>query len=202
MKIKRRRKRRFIRVNFGHVVSYPGAGIYKSPWGDDFPPDDKMNIFVLSENPVEAAQMQCDRHVVKMVLESAQLLSACCHHHKIEGVPLKATHIAHPCAAWVRMSMDNYEWLWDHMVALMWEYTRRYGKVHKYEREGVHEWLWKNRPPRLPSRGITHRPLCMPREFHVEGDPVASYRNYYIHEKASIARWKLGNVPDWFKVKH
>ena len=34
-----------------------------------------MNIFALSSDPIASAQMMVDRHVVKMILETAQLLS-------------------------------------------------------------------------------------------------------------------------------
>ena len=36
-----------------------------------------MNIFAINENPIVAAQEQCDKHVVKMIVESAQMLSTC-----------------------------------------------------------------------------------------------------------------------------
>ena len=77
-----------------------------------------MNIFYLDEDPVLAAQMHCDKHVVKMILESAQLLSTA--HLLIDGDELaderglyKATHKNHPSSKWVRDSSENYEWLWN-----------------------------------------------------------------------------------------
>ena len=35
-----------------------------------------MNIFALAKSPEVSAQMACDKHVVKMILESAQMLCA------------------------------------------------------------------------------------------------------------------------------
>ena len=81
-----------------------------------------MNIFVLSEDPIEAAQMQCDQHVVKMTLETAQML---CTPFPNGSAPYKHTHYNHPCNVWVRESKANFIWLCDHGDALAQEYTDR-----------------------------------------------------------------------------
>ena len=98
-----------------------------------------MNIFYLNSNPGLAAQMQCEQHVVKMIMESAQLLSTA--HRVLDGEKsadamklCKATHKNHPSAIWTRESHANYHWLFAHMKALMREYTYRYDKHHAYER--------------------------------------------------------------------
>ena len=98
-----------------------------------------MNIFYLDRDPVIAAQMMCDKHVVKMILESAQMLSTA--HRVLDGDEYadrkglyKLAHKNHPSTIWVRSSLENYTWLYDHMVALMAEYTYRYGKHHATER--------------------------------------------------------------------
>lgn len=87
-----------------------------------------MNIFILSKDPIIAAQMQCDKHVVKMILETAQLL--CSPFEKGEA-PYKRSHFNHPSAIWTRENKSNYEWLITHGLALCEEYTFRYGKEHK-----------------------------------------------------------------------
>ena len=99
----------------------------------------RMNIFYLDRDPVIAAQMMCDKHVVKMILESAQMLSTA--HRVLDGDEYadrrglyKLAHKNHPSTIWVRSSLENYTWLYDHMVALMEEYTYRYGKHHATER--------------------------------------------------------------------
>lgn len=98
-----------------------------------------MNIFVLDKDPVKAARFHNDRHVIKMILESAQLLSTA--HVVLDGekvaaydVPflLRPTHVNHPCAIWARATGANYDWLYRLLVGLLAEYTRRYGKVHRY----------------------------------------------------------------------
>ena len=87
-----------------------------------------MNIFVVDYDPNKSAQDLCDKHVVKMILETAQML---CAAHPIGTAPYKATHLKHPCTLWVARSIDNYEWLLTHGYALCREYTARYGKRHK-----------------------------------------------------------------------
>jgi hypothetical protein len=92
-----------------------------------------MNIFVTSTDPVESAQNLDNKRVVKMVLESAQLLSNAMHYYGANN-PYKPTHMNHPCSVWVRTSKANYLWLLQHFNALSVEYTRRYEKIHKSDK--------------------------------------------------------------------
>ena len=90
-----------------------------------------MNIFYLDSDPVKAAQIQYNKHVVKMILESAQMLCTAHHHYDEDtDVPYKKAHYNHPSTIWTRESDDHYMWLFDHMCALGKEYTKRYGKTH------------------------------------------------------------------------
>jgi hypothetical protein len=150
-----------------------------------------MNIFVLDESPVVSATYACDKHVVKMILESAQML---CSVHPEGTAPYKRSFYNHPCTKWVRESARNYEWLLLHAYALCDEYTRRYDKVHKTQK--VIEWCDLNRPE-LPDTGMTQQPTCMP-DYCKTDSVVESYRNYYIKEKSKFAKWKDGNVPEWY----
>lgn len=144
-----------------------------------------MNIFILDTNPELAAQMQCDKHVVKMVLESAQILSTVC------GGPYKPTHQNHPCVLWASRNRVNFAWLRKHALALCAEYTARYGRVHKCQ--AVIEAV---RPPRTLPIGITEFVQCMPEQFR-GSDPVQAYRKYY-HSK-SFAQWNRGRpAPYWW----
>tara|TARA_R110000744_G_scaffold274817_2_gene387846 strand:- start:8 stop:469 length:462 start_codon:yes stop_codon:yes gene_type:complete len=152
-----------------------------------------MNIFVLDESPVVAAKYACDKHVVKMILESAQML---CSVQPEGTAPYKRSFYNHPCTKWVRASARNYEWLLLHAYALCDEYTRRYDKVHKTEQ--VIEWCDNNRPE-LPNVEMTKQPTCMPDYCKTES-VVGSYRKYYINEKVKFAKWKDGNIPSWFIV--
>ena len=160
-----------------------------------------MNIFYLDRNPRIAAQMMCDKHVVKMILESAQMLSTT--HRVLDGDDVanskglyKMAHKNHPSTIWVRTNAENYEWLWTHMDALMKEYTYRYDKRHATER--LIEPL-KQQPKCITSSGYIDPPQCMPDQCKKE-DTVTSYRTYYIIEKVKIATWnKKRSAPKWWK---
>lgn len=152
-----------------------------------------MNIFVLDRCPIKAAQYQCDRHVVKMVLETAQLLCTA-----FDQAPYKKTHVNHPCAVWTRQAHDNYTWLLHHGIGLADEYSRRYSKTHK----SLETILWCDAHRceiKFPEYGMTPFAQAMPDKYR-DTDPVVAYRNYYINNKAGIAKWKHGNTPDWFKA--
>lgn len=154
-----------------------------------------MNIFVLSRDPVLAAQYMCDKHVVKMIVESAQILCTVVKSFGIEA-PYKATHRNHPCTLWAGRSVENFDWLLRHSFALCDEYTYRYDKVHKTSE--VIRWVSEN-VPQLPSNGLTGFVQAMP-EVHKHSDPVVAYRNYYLGEKRKIAKWnKARQEPDWWK---
>jgi hypothetical protein len=149
-----------------------------------------MNIFVLDLNPRECAKSHCDKHVVKMILESAQLL---CSAHP-SGAPYKHTHFNHPCAKWVRHCIENYNWLLELALELCIEYTNRYKRTHLTE--AVLMWL-AHYPPPLPSLGATTEyALAMPDEYKCE-DAVKSYRQYYRSEKLKIATWTNSPKPLW-----
>ena len=159
-----------------------------------------MNIFYLDRDPVIAAQMMCDKHVVKMILESAQMLSTA--HRVLDGDDranetglYKMAHKNHPSTIWVRASSENYRWLWKHMDALMKEYTHRYGKHHATER--LRNILYM--PPLNIVHGVplTDPPQCMP-ELCKGEDTVLAYQNYYIIEKSGFARWTKREIPAWF----
>ena len=159
-----------------------------------------MNIFYLDRDPVIAAQMMCDKHVVKMILESAQMLSTA---HRVldgdyradRGGFYKIAHKNHPSTIWVRASSENYRWLWKHFDALLKEYTHRYGKHHATER--LRNILYM--PPLNIVHGVplTDPPQCMPEVCKGE-DTVLAYQNYYIIEKSGFARWTKREIPTWF----
>ena len=152
-----------------------------------------MNIFCVHDDPRIAAQMLCDKHVVKMVLESAQLMSTTYQHFGWPA-PYKPTHRNHPCAVWLRAGAENYEWLREHARALAAEYTFRYGKRHKSA--VVIDALWAT-PPFLPAGGTPH-PQCVP-DTYKSVNAVDAYRAYYIGDKASIATWNRGRpAPEWW----
>jgi hypothetical protein len=182
-----------------------------------------MNIFYLSKNPVEAAQMSCDKHVVKMILESAQLLSTCHrvldgieyydktkngrkikrwkHPNKnMEAVLYKAGWIKHPSTLWLFESAYNYLWLYQHMMALNEEYKKRYNHTKDHLTIQKLGDLLKHTPKNSKINKISTDPKpAMPDECKVPGDSVQSYRRYYIMKKRRFATWKApATIPEWY----
>jgi len=153
-----------------------------------------MNIFFLDIDPETCAKMHVDKHVVKMILESVQIL--CSVHHIMEShykPPYKLSHKNHPCCIWARESLSNYIWLISLTQELCKEYTYRYGKTHKSQQ--YLEELSSNLPS-IPELGFTEPRKAMP-EYCKEKDPMWSYRNYYYYEKKNLHSWKKRDVPEW-----
>ena len=178
-----------------------------------------MNIFYLDKNPNSCAQMHVDKHCVKMILEYAQLLSTA--HRVIDGdlvngysktgrkqkryvlsdnrdsLLYSATHVNHPSAVWARSGIKQYTWLHQLLKELCKEYTHRYGKHHKVERDGLLYDL------ETPPKSIRHDVFwseptpAMPEEYKVAGDSVQSYKNYYIGDKQRMFSWKNRDIPSW-----
>lgn len=148
-----------------------------------------MNIFVLDENPRLAAQYHCDKHVVKMVLETAQILST------VSGLgPYKATHHKHPCVLWTGTNQANFNWLVELGLELSAEYTHRYDKTHKSE--AVIRLC--SAYDKLLEGERTQFKQCMPTHLIAYKDPVLGYRRYYNREKAYFCTWKRRDKPKWF----
>ena len=147
-----------------------------------------MNIFYLHKDPVEAAKLQYNKHVVKMILESAQML--CTAHHcygdedQVNNVPYKQAHLNHPSTIWARRSRSTYTWLYNHMIALGDEYTKRYGKTHLSINK-CKEFLSKP-PVHIQGDDWCQPPQAMPDEYKDECS-LQAYWNYYINDKKHIA---------------
>ena len=150
-----------------------------------------MNIFVLHKKPALAAKYHCDRHVGKMILESAQMLST------VLGGPYKPTHANHPCTLWVAESQANAEWL----ATLAWhlnnEWRARYDHNHNHKSWEVIRSMEDN-IGKLPSKRRTPFVQAMPEEFK-QPDPVEAYRTYY-HSKP-FAKWRYTSEPYWWSPK-
>jgi hypothetical protein len=175
-----------------------------------------MNIFYLHSDPSVCAQQHVNKHVVKMVLEYAQLLSTA--HRLLDGVETlgitaagrtikrwqlpderdgllySATHNQHPSALWTRASRDNYEWLYRLFVAVCAEYTFRYGKVHATARLIA---PLQSPPNHSQSYGFSEPTPAMPDNYKVAGNVMQSYRNYYLGSKSQLFAWKNRPIPDW-----
>ena len=157
-----------------------------------------MNIFVLDNDPKKCAEAHCDKHVVKMILEHAQLM--CTAHHMQPNttmqydIPYKQTHTNHPCAVWVRQSLDNYRWLYSMSDYLNDEYKRRFNHDVNHKSFDVINNLPE---PALNDVGITDRPRAMPDKYKIGNDIVASYRAYYINDKYELLKYKNTEKPSW-----
>lgn len=180
-----------------------------------------MNIFVLDESPVMSAQMLCDKHCSKMIVESGQMLSTA--HRMLDGKMVrrpsksgktmvkhwildddrdellyKAVHMGHPCTVWSMVSEENYRWHYEHFVAMGEEFAMRRGKQH-LTYTLLKEALAAS-PRNIPKTGLTEFAVAMKQfpDCVVPGNPVKSYRNYYVNAK-SFAKWDWGRpAPEWF----
>ena len=161
-----------------------------------------MNIFYLDKRPDDAAEMHCDKHCVKMILEYAQMLSTA--HRILDGdgahhALYKIAHKNHPSTIWTRSSKQHYDWLFRLFRMLSAEYSLRYShdvfKVHK-------TWNKLNKileiaPKNIKDNGWVDPPQCMP-DHCKDDDVVTAYRNYYILEKNNFAVWKYSGTPEWY----
>lgn len=154
-----------------------------------------MNIFVLSYDPKQAAKYQCDKHVVKMCLESTQLLCTVAHllNKDVDGL-YKKTHANHPCTVAVKESVHLRSWLIDHTAALFKEYTYRYGKVHKSQevfikavKQLLHTKYYNKHT--LPFVKVTNNDI---------DNAVLSYRKYYRSKYLDMdMKWTNRKMPQF-----
>lgn len=177
-----------------------------------------MNIFYLSHDAIQAAQWMVDKHVVKLILESAQMLSTT--HRFLDGIEVPgksktgrnvkrwrlddardpviytATHVNHPSTVWVRQSIMNYNWLVDHFHALGKEYTYRYGKIHKCFQSDL-AFMLSSPPNNLKNYEWTKMPSAMADEYKISDDPLTNYRHYYKIGKSHLHAYTKRQPPEW-----
>lgn len=153
-----------------------------------------VNIFVLDDNPQKCAEYHCDKHVVKMSLETAQILCSVRHiHNDFRNIPYRKTHINHPCVKWAATAQDNYIWLCHLGLELCAEYKFRYSKTHKCL-DVIQDCLSFSFSQTV---GMTPFVLAMP-DYCKLSDPIKAYRNYYLQEKRYMANWSKRPIPWWF----
>ena len=152
-----------------------------------------MNIFVLDTDISKCAQYHCDQHVVKMILESVQMLCTALN-KKGFTTPYKSTHVNHPCVLWVEESYDNFAWLKQLTLALNSEYRYRYDK--EIDHKSINA-LNKIAGFEYDSRGLTEFAQAMPEAYKESGNAVKAYRQFYAGEKMGFAKWTKRDVPQW-----
>jgi hypothetical protein len=178
------------------LIELVNQNILKSNFYRKYNVKKEMNIFFLHITPEVCAQLHSNVHVIKMALETTQLL--CSVHHMIQTTyvpPYKLSHKNHPCSIWVRTSLSNYKWLCQFGIELCKEYTYRYGKIHKCQ--AIIEELYINLPD-ISDLGFTEPPQCMP-DMYKDDDFVEGYRQYYIFAKSHIHKWKKRDIPFFIK---
>lgn len=182
-----------------------------------------MNLFILAETPRLAAEYHCNKHVVKMILETGQILSTC-HWRSLlircgrdfkdfsrikdarefvedqykpkELPPYNPTHPNHPCTLWAGKTLGNYCWALELMRSLLDEYKLRYKKNHRAESV----WFHLNEPPLNidPSYHVTEHYQAVPVDCQIQKMPVMAYRKYYRLYKRHFAKWSVRSIPAWF----
>lgn len=157
-----------------------------------------MNIFYLDKNVKTSCVYHVDKHIVKMPLETAQLLCGVHHVYGTSNIPYKKTHINHPSSIWVRQNINNYNYLVELGMGLCEEFKHRYNKDHGCKR--VIEWC-KINSPSLPDLDFTPPTPAMDEQFkiYINGniDSLLSYRNYYKKAKNHLFSWKNRSTPEW-----
>lgn len=151
-----------------------------------------MNIFVLDRDIERCARYHCDQHVVKMILESAQIICSALSLHGFE-TPYRPTHSRHPCVRWTADSFANLAWLKALAEALNREYRYRYDKAVDHKSMAA---IAQTAAFRYPDVGLTPFAVVVPDRYR-DDDPVLAYRRYYRAEKLAFARWTKRSPPDW-----
>lgn len=165
-----------------------------------------MNIFALHENSTIAAQMHCDKHVVKMIVEHSQIL---CTALELNGVdkqylPYRPCFHHHPSTKWAAYSLENYLWTLHCTMALCDEYTYRYGKEHKTRQvvvtcaELVKSVTFQNTGRTEFARAIKKDVYPQLLDTDLYPTSVQAYRAYYLIDKQRFARWTRRSAPDWW----
>ena len=179
-----------------------------------------MNIFVLDEDPAQAARYLDDVRLPKMCVESAQMMASALRRHGATdeqmpltkaGKPYKGGYKHHPCTVWAGDSRGNFKWLARHAIALVREYDLRFDKTHACNNP-IH--IMSCMDYIIPEGGQTQFALAMPDEYRpepIDGEivyhaypkfAVQAYRSYYKSKQYSKGgvRYVRTDVPTWWEV--
>lgn len=179
-----------------------------------------MNIFFLSMSPKQAARWHANIHVVKMIVETAQLLCNVHHRQREHCLPpyVRKTRIPYKESAaghrklgsmiWVAESLGNYRWATQLGLELCKEYNsgrgRAAGKTSKHKTQKVLEWLRDHEPnfQRSKRTPVTTKHLAMPPRFKKAASSVQAYRDYYYSKRRKMKMdWPVGRTPPWWEAK-
>ena len=190
-----------------------------------------MNIFALSKCPQESARQMIDKHVIKMPTETCQMLHTNilymqyvhthgkepqlkdlkAFHQEIGSELMKPAMLNHPSTIWARQSHANFDWLYQHGIALCEEYTYRYEKEHGSEAR-IKNTPFSNHLQLMRVQydiGLTPVTIAMDDMYRIENTfddewefVIQSYRHYYLEGKWRFAEWRKNRRPDWFPANH
>ena len=160
-----------------------------------------MNLFAIDKDPIQAAQWNVDRHVIKMPTEVAQMLCTAFWNQNI-AAPYKQTHRNHPCSVFVRTSSSNFLWAVQHGESLCDEYTVRYGKTHasgaiiEWCKQNMNKLKFNSEEQTDFAIAIKEDAICRTKDSFATASTVDKYRMFYRYDKAHLHAWKA-NKPDW-----
>jgi len=154
-----------------------------------------MNIFVTDPDPIQSALNLPDKHIVKMPLETCQMLAIIYSDwyygvgklYKSDGTPYRTAHGAfrnHPCTQWAAANQYNLAWLIRHGYALCNEYSARYDKTHTCQ-DVIHQAIdiynkCFDLPVSQSYHRVTHFTRAMPEsiKFDTTIDTITAYKQY------------------------
>lgn len=162
-----------------------------------------MQIFILDKNIKQNAKYYTDKHIIKIPLEIAQMISTAYHTLNTENLPefifKKSSYINHPCNIWVRESLSNFKYACKLGLALYNEYQYRYNKPYKMQRvKKIFEYGLKY-PPKIKDSNLTPFAQAI-KEDCKHKDTVKAYRKYYLKYKTHLFSWKKRKKPNWIKI--
>jgi hypothetical protein len=164
-----------------------------------------VNFFYLDSNPQICAQYYCNKHVLKIPIEIAQILSKVHHELKSDinyNLVYKNSLVVKNTLGpyiWAIESHENYLWTCNLGIELINEYKLRYNK-ESHKTESILLFL-RNNPPKLPKIGITKFRGTNKYDMfqYVSKDPIVCARYNYAEMKCNNDSWTKRNIPDWFK---
>lgn len=152
-----------------------------------------MNIFILDLDHIKCARYHVDKHIIKMPLEIAQMMSTTV---RLTGLDAgyAITHQNHPCTKWVRKSLSNWLWVKTLAKCLNEEWQCRYNHSNNHK---AFDMILSLPMPNIPDIGLTPFAVCMDQSYKIGNDPIESYRNYYRQSKSHLFSWKNREIPEW-----
>jgi len=173
-----------------------------------------MQIFMLDPDPGVSAKWYCDKHIVKIPVEAAQIACEVVRQHKPDDTnfysdfprrnkdgspnPYRPSHKHHPLVKWAGSCQQAFAIVIERGLALCAEYTRRYGRTHASQ--AVLEWAGKHIHmfAQNADNALSRFPLPLDTNLHA-ADVFATHRNLYKHKLGTVSMaWRLpGQRPTW-----